>query len=267
VHAVVLEGVGVTVSGGRRILGPVDLRVGVGERWALLGPNGAGKTTLLSIAGAWRQPSVGRATVLGAELGRADVRVLRARIGHVSHTVADRLRRGLTVRQTVLSGRASTLETWGQAFDEAELGEADALLDQVGCSALAGRPLGSCSQGERQRVLLARGLFGRRELLILDEPAAGLDLPGREALIAAIDSAAGPTTLLATHHLEELAPSTTHAALMRDGSIVAAGTVDDVLVDEPLSRCFGIGVDVTRREGRWQAVARAPAHGPLGGTA
>jgi iron complex transport system ATP-binding protein len=266
VDAVVLEGVTVSVSGGRRILGPVDLRVGAAERWALLGPNGAGKTTLLSVAGAWRQPSAGRAVVLGAELGRSDVRVLRARIGHVSHAVADRLRRGLTVRQTVLSGRASTLETWGQTFDQTVLDEADALLDQVGCSALAARPLGSCSQGERQRVLLARALFGRRELLILDEPAAGLDLPGREALVAAIDSAAGPTTLLATHHPEELAPSTTHAALMRDGSIVAAGTVDEVLVAEPLSRCFGMGVDVTRREGRWQVVARAPAQEPLGGT-
>jgi iron complex transport system ATP-binding protein len=264
VDALVLEGVSVTVSGGRRILGPLDLRIRAGERWALLGPNGAGKTTLLSIAGAWRQPSAGRAVVLGAELGATDVRLLRARIGHVSHAVADRLRGSLPVRQTVLSGRASTLETWGQAFDDSDLREADELLEQVGCSALAGRPLGSCSQGERQRVLLARALFGRRELLILDEPAAGLDLPGREALVAAIDSAAGPTTLLATHHLEELAPSTTHAALMRNGAIVVSGTVDEVLAGEPLSRCFGMGIDVGRREGRWQAVARARVEDPLG---
>ncbi len=254
--AVVLQAVTVSVSGGRRVLGPVDLRIGEGERWALLGPNGSGKTTLLSVAGAWRQPSSGRAVVLGAELGRADVRELRARIGHVSHAVADRLRPALLVRQVVLSGRESTLEIWGRRFDAAAFEEADAMLEQVGCAHLADRALGLCSQGERQRVLLARALFGHRELLILDEPAAGLDLPGREALVAAVEQTAGPASVLATHHLEELAPSTTHAALLRNGSLVATGTVDDVLVDEALSACFGMDVRVARDAGRWRAVAR-----------
>ena len=230
-----------------------------GERWALLGPNGSGKTTLLSVAGAWRHPSAGRATVLGETLGRTDVRLLRARIGHVGHTVTERLRPGLVCLDAVMTGRASGLETWFLPFTDDDRAEALALLGEVGCAHVADRALSTCSQGERARVLLARARFGRRELLLFDEPAAGLDLPGREALLAAMEaapSAAGATTsLLATHHLEEIPPSTTHAALLRDGALVASGAVDEVLTDAALSDCFGLPISVARRAGRWSAVA------------
>lgn len=246
--------------GGRAILGPVDLAVEAGERWALLGPNGSGKTTLLSVAGAWRHPSAGRAAVLGETLGRTDVRKLRARIGHVGHTVTERLRPRMTCLDAVLTGRASGLETWCQPLADEDRDDARAMLAEVGCAHVADRALSTCSQGERARVLLARARFGRRELLLFDEPAAGLDLPGREALLAAMEAGAqadgAPTSLLATHHLEEIPPSTTHAALLREGSMVTKGRVEDVLTDTALSDCFGLPIAVARRAGRWSAVAR-----------
>jgi len=244
---------------GRAILGPVDLTVRRGEHWVVLGPNGGGKTTLLSLAGAWRQPSRGSVHVLGERVGRVDVRALRARIGHVSHAVADRLRPSITVEHAVLTGKASTLETWFQQLGDDDRAAALALLAEVGCAALADRQVGTCSLGERQRVLIARALFGRPELLLLDEPAAGLDLPAREHLVKAVAAAAsrpdGPTTLLATHHLEEVPPTVTHAALVRDGLITEAGPVEAVLADGPMSACYGIDVVVDRREGRWWARA------------
>ncbi|MGZ4148579.1 MAG: ABC transporter ATP-binding protein [Actinomycetota bacterium] len=256
--AVALERAEVRVDG-RAILGPLDLTVRAGEHWVVLGPNGGGKTTLLSLAGAWRQPSRGHVRVLGEELGRVDVRQLRRRIGHVSHAVADRLRPALPVRDVVLTGKSAVLETWWLGPSAEDLAQVDALLAEVGCAALADRPLGTCSMGERQRVLIARALFGAHRLLLLDEPAAGLDLSGRELLLGAVVAAAerpdAPTTILATHHLEEVPPTATHAALLREGCLVAAGRIEDVLTDERLSACYGIGVRVERRAGRWWARA------------
>jgi iron complex transport system ATP-binding protein len=244
---------------GRRVLGPVTLSVGPGERWAVLGPNGSGKTTVLRLAGAIRQPSAGRVVVLGAELGRVDVRALRERVAFVGHAVADRIPSGLPVREVVLTGKHATLVPWFQAFDDADRAHADELLDRLGCSHLNGQALESCSQGERQRVLLARALFGRPELLLLDEPAAGLDLPGREALLQALEASgdlADVPTILVTHHLEELPTTTSHAALLRGGLIVAAGPIEDVLTDEAVGRCFGLPLSVRRDHGRWGATAR-----------
>jgi iron complex transport system ATP-binding protein len=245
---------------GHTILGPVDLAVHRGQHWVVLGPNGSGKTTMLSLAGAWRQPSRGVVRVLGERLGRTDVRRLRMRIGHVSHAVADRMRSSMVVEQVVLTGKASTLETWGQHVAAEDRQAVHAMLEDVGCGYLAGRPLGGCSLGERQRVLIARALFGAHRLLLLDEPAAGLDMPAREHLVAAMASAAGhsdgPTTVLATHHLEEVPPTVTHAALLRRGRLVASGAVAEVLADGPLTRCYGIEVAVEHHGGRWWARAR-----------
>jgi iron complex transport system ATP-binding protein len=254
-----LESAEVRVDG-QTILGPVDLAVRRGEHWVVLGPNGSGKTTMLSLAGAWRQPSRGVVRVLGERLGRTDVRRLRTRIGHVSHAVAERLRPSLAVEQAVLTGKASTLETWGQEIGARDRQMVRALLADVGCEHLGDRPLGACSLGERQRVLIARALFGAHRLLLLDEPAAGLDLPAREHLVSAMAAVAeradGPTTLLATHHLEEVPPTVTHASLLRAGRVIASGPVADVLADGPLTACYGIDVAVERRDGRWWARAR-----------
>ncbi|HZD80129.1 MAG TPA: ATP-binding cassette domain-containing protein [Actinomycetota bacterium] len=244
--------------GGRRILGPLSLCIDPGERWVVLGSNGSGKTTLLRLAGALRQPSAGTVEVLGERLGATDVRALRARIGFVGHAVADELPPGLSVVDAVLTGKRATLVTWMQQLGHADRRRAAVLLEHVGCAQLEGQPFRQCSQGERQRVLLARALFGNPELLLLDEPAAGLDLPGRESLIRALEAAddLGSTpSVLVTHHLEEIPPTTTHAALLRAGEVVVQGPVDEVLLDEPVSACFDLPVRVGRKGSRWSAVS------------
>ncbi len=242
--------------GGRRVLGPLTLAIRAGERWAILGPNGSGKTTMLRLAGATRQPSAGRVVVLGAELGRVDVRRIRERIAFVGHAVADRIPSTLSVTDVVLTGKGSTLVPWLQDYDDGDRDRAAELLHRFGCAHLDGQSLADCSQGERQRVLLARALFGRPELLLLDEPAAGLDLPGREALLAALEAAgelALVPTILVTHHLEELPTTVSHVALLRDGVLVAAGGAGGVLTHERVSACFGIALTVGHAEGRWTA--------------
>ena len=254
--AVVLAGAEVRV-GGHSILGPLDLSIGTGEQWVLLGPNGSGKTTALTLMGAWQHPSSGTVDVLGERLGRTDVRALRRRIGHVSHRLAERLPSERSALETVCTGREATLVTWWQTFDRADLAEARHLLASVGCEAVADRRLSSCSLGERQRVLIARALFGRHQLLLFDEPAAGLDLPARELLLQALvaGAASGATGVLATHHLEEIPPTTTHAALLRDGRVVASGDIGDVLADGPLTTCFDLPIHVERSQLRWTARA------------
>jgi iron complex transport system ATP-binding protein len=244
---------------GRRILGPVDLVVRAGERWVLLGPNGSGKTTLLGLAGARRHPSSGSATVLGLTLGRGDSRSLHPRIGHGSHTLTELMPRGLSALDVVLTGRRSSLVTWLQPYDDDDRATARRRLADVGCAPFADRAFWTLSQGERQRVLLARSLAGAPELLILDEPAAGLDLPAREALITALEAAAAeassPAMMIATHHLEEVPPSATHAALLREGELVAAGPIEEVLTPGRLGETFGMTLEIGRRGGRWWATA------------
>lgn len=252
--AVRLTGAEVRI-GGRRILGPADVVIGAGERWALLGPNGSGKTTLLSLAGAWRQPSSGAVEVLGERLGRTDVRKLRRRIGSVGHAVSDRVRPSITVMDLVLAGRAAALETWWQDLDDGDRAAARSALRRVGCEALTDRRVGTLSMGERARVMIARAMSGEPDLLLFDEPAAGLDLPARESLLAAMVDANAPTEVLATHHLEELPSTTTHAGLLRDGVVVAAGPVEETLTAAALSDCFGFSVRLDRRDGRWSAWA------------
>jgi iron complex transport system ATP-binding protein len=252
---------------GRTVLGPVDLQVGRGERWVLLGPNGGGKTTLLALAGARRQPSSGTVEVLGTPLGRGDVRALHPRISHTSHVLAGMIDPTLPVLTVVLTGKRSTLSPWFQRFGPDDERRARDLLERVGCGALAARRFASGSQGERQRILLARALFPEPELLILDEPASGLDLPSRELLLEAIEAAARavdpPTTIVATHHLEEIPPSTTHAALLRAGRLMANGPIDDVLTADRLGETFGIGLEAGRRpDGRWWATSLRRPEGP-----
>jgi iron complex transport system ATP-binding protein len=171
-----------------------------------VGPNGSGKSTLLDLAGGIRHPTSGVLELFGGHQGTVGVREIRARIGFVGHHVAEAIPGHFAVRDVVLTGKRSTLVPWMQKFDADDRRRADHLLARVGCAELTGRPLATCSQGERQRVLLARALFGRPRLLLLDEPAAGLDLPGRELLLEALSSTAdaSPTTMLVTHHVEEI---------------------------------------------------------------
>src|SRR5665213_2413364 len=164
------------VVNARKTLGPISVQIGAHEHWALLGPNGAGKTTLLSLAGAERHPTTGTVHVLGSLIGRTDLRELRKRIGSVGHLIADRLPRDATALEVVLTGRDGTLVTWWSTFSTDEDAHARQMLRQLRCERLIDQPFGRCSQGERQRILLARSLFANHPLLLLDEPAVGVDL-------------------------------------------------------------------------------------------
>jgi iron complex transport system ATP-binding protein len=244
--------------GSNVILGPLSLRIEAGESWAVLGPNGSGKSTLLDLACGIRHPTTGAVRIMGGRLGSVDVREIRARIGFVGHHVAEAIPASLLVRDVVLTGKRSTLVPWMQTFDDDDRRLADDLLRRVHCEGLSGRSLETCSQGERQRVMLARALFGRPELLLLDEPAAGLDLPGREVLLEALASATETprATILVTHHVEEIPRTTTHAALLRRGLLVASGPIADVLTDVNVTACFDLPISITAHEGRWQARSR-----------
>jgi iron complex transport system ATP-binding protein len=256
-----MEGVGVwraRPGGGRAVLlARVDWRVLPGERWAVVGPNGAGKTTLLGVAGATVFPSEGTARVLGATLGATDVRALRAGIGAVDARVVEAFRPRMTALEAVMTGAAASIVPLAEGRETARP-RAAALLEQMGCAPLAGRRVATLSRGEQQRVLLARALMPHPRLLLLDEPAAGLDLPSREALLDRLDALASSHPELAVvqvaHRLEELAGSTTHALLLRDGSVVAAGAAERVLQEGPLSRCFGARVRLARAGSRVLAV-------------
>jgi len=212
------------------ILGPVSLRVRTGESWAVLGPNGSGKSTLLDLAGGIRHPSTGAVEILGGRLGAVDVREIRARIGFVGHHVAEAIPGFLPVREVVLTGKRSTLVPWMQTFGEDDRRLADGLLQRVRCDGLADRPLETCSQGERQRIMLARALFGRPELLLLDEPTAGVDPKARREFWDEIHRLArrGLTVLVSTHYMDE-AERCHRISYISYGRMLATGTVEEVV--------------------------------------
>jgi iron complex transport system ATP-binding protein len=245
----------------RHLLQDVDWTVRPGEHWALLGANGAGKTTLMNVAGAVHHPSAGTADVLGRRLGSVDLRELRTLIGLVEARTGRAFRQRMTAEQVVLTGATASIALRRDRVGDDERTRARALLARFGIAERADRPYDACSQGERQRVLLARALMRRPALLLLDEPATGLDLPGREALLAAVATIAAEepetATVTVTHHVEELPASTTHALLLRDGRVVAAGPAHETIASGPLSECFGTAVAVDRVGGRWLARAEA----------
>ncbi|MCW2500584.1 MAG: transporter ATPase [Frankiales bacterium] len=242
------------------ILRDIDLTVGAGERWALLGRNGCGKTTLLSLVGALQHPTTGTVEVLGRTLGRVDIfRELWPRLGHVQGR--HRPSGPLTALQVVLTGITGTnslVLRWQPTGQE--LTRAHDSLRDVGVDELAGRSWELLSNGEQRRTLLARALVKAPDLLLLDEPAAGLDLPAREHLVDALDDLAGRRpelgSVLVTHHLEEIPASTTHVALMHRGRLLAQGPVAQVLAAEPLSACFELPLEVRHHDGRWTARSR-----------
>jgi iron complex transport system ATP-binding protein len=255
-----LGGVSV-VRDGRAILADVDWEVRPGERWVVVGPNGSGKTTLVRVAAMALHPSAGEVDVLGERLGRVDVRRHRHRIGLASMALSDQLRPTLRAFEVVMCAKYGDLEPWWHTYDEADRARARQLLERLGAGALAERQLGTCSAGERQRILLARTLMTDPGLVLLDEPTAGLDLPGREELVASLDTLAAdpdsPPVVLVTHHLEEVPPRFTHALALRDGRVAAAGPVGDVLRADVLSQTFGLPLRLARQGGRWQAWAAA----------
>jgi iron complex transport system ATP-binding protein len=252
---------GVTVRrSGKTLLDAIDWTVEVDERWAVLGPNGAGKTTMLQIAAAALHPTSGAAYVLGEQLGTVDVFELRPRIGLASAAFADRIPPRERVRDVVISAGYSVIGRWRESYSEPDVARANVLLEVAGVAALGERTYGTLSQGERQRVQIARALMTDPELLLLDEPAAGMDLGGREDLLRRLTRIAAdadaPATVLVTHHVEEIPPGITHALLLREGRVVASGLASEVLRAETLSETFGLPLVVERRARRWYARAR-----------
>jgi len=255
---------GVSVRrGGARLLSGVDWDVGDGERWVVLGANGAGKTTLLQVAGGLLAPTTGRVELLGVDPAEAEPEELLARVGWTSASLADQLPRRERALDVVLTASYAALRRGGEPYADLDDARARELLAQVGCRALADRRYGSLSEGERKRVQIARALMTDPELLLLDEPAAGLDLGAREALLRRLTRLAGdpsaPTMVLVSHHLEEVPPGFTHALLLRAGAVLDAGPLAEVLTSRRISACFGFPVTVEGAQGRFSARALARA--------
>lgn len=251
---------GVTLRfGAATVLTSVDWTVHTEERWVVIGPNGSGKTSLVRLASGLLHPSAGTVDVLGHRLGRVDVRQLRRRIGLVSAALARSFRGDIRAVDVVLTGRYADLEPWWHEYTDADRERAEALLEDAGLSLAAERPFGALSEGERQNVLIARSLMQRAELILLDEPAAGLDLGARETLVARLSrlaaDPASPPIVFITHHVEEVPPSFTHALLLRSGRAVAAGPLTSTLTAANLTATFDLPVTLVVEEGRWSAHA------------
>jgi len=252
--AVELHGVGVTL-GGKTILQQIDWTLPRGARAALLGANGSGKSTLLRLIAGYQFPTDGTAAVLGETFGTVDLSHLRERIGVVDPASPLLFDERVSVRQAVLSGFFGNLAPWFNEPSSVQEKAADEMLATVGLASHAEQPFPTLSSGERRRALLARVLVQEPDLLLLDEPAAGLDLPGREELLATLDSAVERrpdlTLIVATHWLEELPAATDHVLLLADGRVAASGSPQDVLTGEGLTAAFRTPVDVQHDDGRW----------------
>jgi iron complex transport system ATP-binding protein len=253
-----MRGVGVR-RGEKHLLRDVDWDVELDERWVVLGPNGAGKTTLLQIIAAAMHPTSGRVHLLGERIGKVDVFELKPRIGLASASLAVRIPPGERVTDIVVSAGYAVVGRWREAYGRLDVRRAAALLGTLGAEHLADRTFGTLSEGERKRVQIARALMTDPELLLLDEPAAGLDLGGREDLVARLSRLAmdpdSATMVLVTHHVEEIPPGFTHALLLADGRVQASGLLSDVLTAENLSAAFGLPLIVERIGRRWFARA------------
>src|SRR3954471_8871591 len=254
-----LEGVEIRREGATLLRG-VDWTVQEDERWVIIGPNGAGKTTLLQVAGAMLFPTAGSAQILGEQLGKTDVFELRPRIGLSSVAVADKVPADEKVIDLVLTASYAIIGRWKEEYDSADVTRAVEILDALGCAHLIRRRFSTLSEGERKRAPIARAVMPDPELLLLDEPAAGLDLGGREDLVRRLSKLArdpkAPMMVLVTHHVEEVPDGFTHAMLLRRGSVLAAGPIGEVFTERNLSRCFGVQLEIEYRQNRWAARAR-----------
>jgi iron complex transport system ATP-binding protein len=247
---------------GARLLDGIDWTVREGERWVLIGPNGAGKTTLLQVAAASLFPAEGFVEVLGERLGEVDVFELKPRIGITSAAFAERLRGKERVHDVVLTAAYATTSRGREAYDDVDVDRATHLLRFLGCDLLLDRQYATLSEGERKRAQIARAMMNDPELLLLDEPAAGLDLGAREALVLRLSRIAAdptaPTTVLVTHHVEEIPRGFTHALLLSGGRVVTAGPIAEALTSEALSACFHVPLYVEHRDGRYAARIALP---------
>jgi iron complex transport system ATP-binding protein len=242
---------------GARVLDDVSWEIKSGERWVVLGPNGAGKTTLLRIAALYQHPTSGTVDVLGQRLGRCDVRTLRERIAFSSPALAARLEPSMTAAEVVMTARYAALAPWWHQYTDEDRARAVALLDRFRCAALADHRLPTLSAGERQRVLLARTLMTDPALVLFDEPTAGLDVGGREELVADLAEWArdkeGPPLVLVTHHLEEIPPAFTNALVLKNGRVAAVGALEETVTSKVMTAAFNLPLKVEGQAGRFSA--------------
>jgi iron complex transport system ATP-binding protein len=242
---------------GKVLLDDLTWTVDETERWVVLGPNGAGKTTLLQVVGASLHPTSGTVDILDERLGRVAVAELRTRIGHTSTKVADRIPPAESVRDVVMSAAHGVSGRWNEEYDEHDQARAEQIMGEWGVQPLAGRTFGTLSEGERKRVLIARALMTDPELLLLDEPGAGLDLGAREDLLSSLESLAtaedSPALVMVSHHVEEIPVGFTHVLMLRDGRVVAQGPIAETLTAEHLSTTFGQRIHLDRDGGRYAA--------------
>ncbi|UOE45117.1 ABC transporter ATP-binding protein [Agromyces larvae] len=247
------------VRDGNTILDGIDWTVASDERWVILGPNGAGKTTLLQIAAAAMHPTTGEAEVLAEALGKVDVFELRPMIGFASTAMARKIPRNETVLDVVLTAAYSVTGRWNEEYEEIDLRRAQRVLKEWGLEQFADRRFGSLSDGEQKRVQIARSVMTDPELLLLDEPAASLDLGAREELVGLLggyaSSGASPAIVMVTHHVEEIPQGFTHALLLADGKIQAAGPFAEALTAEHLTATFGLPIELSESNGRFAARA------------
>ncbi|GLU47233.1 ABC transporter ATP-binding protein [Nocardiopsis ansamitocini] len=257
-HVLRMGGVGVR-RGQAELLADVDWTVEEDERWVVIGANGAGKTTLLRVAATQLHPTTGTVDVLGERLGRTDVFELRPLIGFASSAVAGQVFDDQSVSDLVVSAAYGYLGSGDEEYGAPDHSRARALLARWGAVRLVDREFGTLSEGERKRVLIARSMMADPELLLLDEPAAGLDLGGREDLVRRLGGLAAdidaPALVLVTHHVEEIPPGFTHGLLLREGRVVDAGPLESVMTADNLGATFGLDLKVERHGERWSARA------------
>jgi len=254
----VVEIAGVTVRRGTSLLlDNVDLKVDEGQRWVIIGPNGAGKTTLLKVLSTQMHPTAGIVEILGETLGAVDVFDLRPRIGLASSALAEQVPYEEKVSDLVVSASYGVVGRWREKYEDQDFTRAADLMSLLQVDSMADRTFGTLSEGERKRVQIARALMTDPELLLLDEPGAGLDLAGREALLetltALADDPQAPTSIMVTHHVEEIPVGITHLLLLRGGKVVAAGPLRETLTNANLSRTFGMHLRVDEHDDRWSA--------------
>ena len=253
------------VRGGREILNHVSWNVNAEDRWIVMGANGAGKTTLVQMCTAMIYPTTGTAQVLGLTLGKTNIAELKTRVGVSSAALAAQLPPDENVYDCVLTAAHGVTGRWREPYDELDHARTEHMLIEWGIEQLRGRTVGTLSEGERKRVLIARAMMTDPELLILDEPAAGLDVAGREDLVERLAKLAAdpkaPSLILVTHHVEEIPPGFNKALLLRDGAIHAVGDVHDVITSEVMSDAFRAPLWVEFGDDRWYARGRQPSRG------
>jgi iron complex transport system ATP-binding protein len=247
------------VRDGKTILGPLDWQVNENERWVILGPNGAGKSTLFAICSALMHPTSGAVEILGSKLGSVDVFELRPRVGFMGSTLVNLFPEDEKVIDIVLTAAYAMLGRWNESYELWDESRAQGLLTTLGVRELAQRRFNTLSEGEKKRVLISRSLMADPEILLLDEPASGLDLGGREDLLNRFDLLAmdphSPVTLIITHHIEEIPAGSTHALLLKNGKIVSGGPINNVITSENLSLAYDMQISVTMTNNRYSANA------------